>query len=652
MEIIMSNSTCNDIVDLIIYDKQKSLFDLGDKYIIPLYQRPYAWEDKEITQLIEDIDDVEENQKYYIGSLIVSRSEGYWEVIDGQQRLTTLFLLLNFLGINTDKTLSFACRDKSNYTLCNIENILAEKNDLIDFDRIQTNINSGITILKNTLGYRNKIEQEKFKKKLSSVILYRIEVPEHTDLNRYFEIMNTRGEQLEQHDILKASLMGYFGTNNKAQDIFALIWDACSDMDGYVQMHFKDTGIRTSIFSSNWNTMPPESWGTYEKLGKPQIQSSVVPIIDNIIKKDFITEEKESVVRNNKKIKLQYQSIIEFPVFLLHCLKCYVSKYNVKHESNETLVYELLDDKKLVESFNRVIDHGMIKGQKINPEDFSQKFIILLLRGRFLFDKYIIKRLFDDVNVDGVWSLDEMKASSSNTPSYSQTKFIDYGEWYQNDKNPKRNKEVLMIQSALRVSYTSPKSMHWITKLLINLLEDKNKQAYMSGYCSTIEKIAKDAIINGFFNKCPGESYMMGVNTPHIVLNYLDYLLWKDDFNKAPKSRKYQDFIFEFRNSVEHWYPQNPSSGTFVSWIDGKDTFGNLCLLQRTVNSQFSNLAPEAKKSNYIERIQTGSLKLRIMSELTVPKNGKIASYYWKDEACKIHEKEMIDILKENCGIL
>ena len=34
-------------------------------------------------------------------------------------------------------------------------------------------------------------------------------MPENTDLNRYFEIMNTRGEQLEQHDILKATLMSY-----------------------------------------------------------------------------------------------------------------------------------------------------------------------------------------------------------------------------------------------------------------------------------------------------------------------------------------------------------------------------------------------------------------------------------------------------------
>lgn len=646
----MSNNTCNKIQELNIYDKQKSLFDLGDNYIIPLYQRPYAWEDKEITQLIEDIDDVEENQKYFIGSLIVSQEDGYWEVIDGQQRLTTLFLLLNVLGINTAKTLSFACRDKSNYTLCNIENIFTEKNELIDFDRIQANINNGFKILKNTLGNRSCEDKEKFIKKLTSVILYRIEVPEHTDLNRYFEIMNTRGEQLEQHDILKASLMGYLQTNKKAQDIFALIWDACSDMDGYVQMHFKDTEIRKAIFSWDWNTIPPESWGTYEKLGKIQPQSAIQPIIDNIIKKDFKIEEQETVIRNNKKIKLQYQSIIEFPVFLLHCLKCYVSKYNVTHESNETLVYELLDDKKLVESFNRVIDHGVINGQKIVPEDFSKKFIILLLRMRFLFDKYIIKRVFDDVNVDGVWSLDEMKASSSNTPSYSQTKFIDYGEWYQKDKNPKRNKEVLMIQSALRVSYTSPKSMHWITKLLELLIKDKNKQAYMSGFCSSVETIARDAVITVFFNKCPKNSYMMGVNTPHIVFNYLDYLLWKDDFNKDLKSRKYQDFVFEFRNSVEHWYPQNPS-GNFKSWEDGKDTFGNLCLLQRNINSQFSNLPPEAKKT-YNERIEKGSIKLRIMSNLTIPNKGKLASYYWKDEACKQHENEMIKLLKEDCGIV
>lgn len=71
-------------------------------------------------------------------------------------------------------------------------------------------------------------------------------------------------------------------------------------------------------------------------------------------------------------------------------------------------------------------------------------------------------------------------------------------------------------------------------------------------------------------------------NVKHIVFNCLDFLLWKSE------SKKYVDFTFEFRNSVEHWYPQNPSEGTFESWIDGVDQFGNLCIIQYNVNSKFS----------------------------------------------------------------
>ena len=636
-------NTCNTIKELKVFNGNISLFDNEDKYEIPLYQRAYAWEEKQIVQLIEDIDDIEGNQKYFIGSLVVSKNKNLYEVIDGQQRLTTLFLLLNVLGIKTKKNLSFACRDKSNYTLDNLDLIALRKYETIDEGKIQTNIELGLRIIQEEL---NKRDKKEFIKKLESIILYRIEVPLHTDLNRYFEIMNTRGEQLEQHDILKASLMGYFGEDNKSQNIFSTIWNACSDMDGYVQMHFKDTEIRKEIFGSDWSQIPAEGWGKYEKLGKNLKKAKISSTIDNIIKKDFTIEEKETVIRNTKKVKLQYQSIIEFPVFLLHCLKCFVSKYKIKHENQEILVYDLLDDKKLVESFERVINHGIIDGKKLVPENFSKKFVVLMLRARFLFDKYIIKRVYDDVNVDGIWSLDEMRASSSDTPSYSQAKFVDYGEWYQGAKNPERNKEVLMIQSALRVSYTSPKVMHWITKLLNILLEDKDNTAYMSTFCSKVEEIAKQAVITNFFNKCQDEKYFLGVDTPHIVFNYLDYLLWKTN------RKKYQDFVFEFRNSVEHWYPQNPSGESFDPWVDGKDTFGNLCIIQRNVNSKFSNLAPESKKSTYIEMIQKGSLKLRIMSDLTVPADGKIASYYWKEKACYEHEKKVINLLKSECGLL
>ena len=73
-----------------------TLFDKEVHYVIPRYQRAYAWEDKEIEQLIDDIND--SIGDYYIGSLVVAKVKGReerYEVVDGQQRLTTLYLLLN-----------------------------------------------------------------------------------------------------------------------------------------------------------------------------------------------------------------------------------------------------------------------------------------------------------------------------------------------------------------------------------------------------------------------------------------------------------------------------------------------------------------------------------------------------------------------------
>lgn len=79
------------------------------------------------------------------------------------------------------------------------------------------------------------------------------------------------------------------------------------------------------------------------------------------------------------------------------------------------------------------------------------------------------------------------------------------------------------------------------------------------------------------------------------------------------------------------------------------DQFGNLCIIQRNVNSKFSNMSPEAKKSTFKEMISKGSIKLRLMSELTEKGDGKAASLYWKDALYKKHEEHMIDMLCRAC---
>lgn len=643
----------NLVTELHIIGENSNIFDTDTEYIIPLYQRAYAWEDKQLIQLIEDIDDVAEDANYYIGSLIVSQQSGRYEVVDGQQRLTSLYLLLNCLGIKTKPTLTFACREKSNYTLRNIEELLLENRSKIDMDRIEVGIQRGVKILSHELG-KAEFDKESFIKKLARVIVYRIEVPENTDLNRYFEIMNTRGEQLEQHDILKATLMSYL-IDDSEKGLFAKIWDACSDMTGYVQMHFisKNNVVREAIFGSEWNGMPSNSWHKYKKAMSSSTQETTGHTIRDLIDKNFKVEDDEGYADGD--IRVRFESVIEFPYFLLHTLKVYISLYSVVHENSASkIVDELLDDKKLLDAFNRVVTWGITENGKIadNKEEFARSFIICLVRTRYLFDKYIVKREYANDNADGEWSLKSLYVSGQQSKKkayYRNTKFTRSGEWA--STNDWRNKTNIMMQSALRVSYTSPKVMHWITKLLIWLSESdcKNiKNDAIIKFDEVAENIAIDAVKENFFQVCQDGIYAMGVNTPHIVFNYLDYLLWYYDRNSK---KKYSDFVFEFRNSVEHWYPQNPSEGTFEQWKDGVDQFGNLCIIQRNVNSKFSNISPEAKKSTFKDMIAKGSIKLRIMSELTEKDGEKVASLYWKETAYKEHEEEMLGYLKEACDI-
>ncbi len=640
------------VTELRIVGSETNIFDTDIEYTIPLYQRAYAWEDKQLIQLVEDISDVSDDANYYIGALIVSRQGNKFEVVDGQQRLTSLYLLLNCLGLDVKNSLTFACRDKSNYTLKNIKELLLENRSKLDMERIESSIQRGLSILTEELN-KPEYSKEDLLKKLKRVILYRIEVPENTDLNRYFEIMNTRGEQLEQHDILKATLMNDL-PDDLDKAIFARIWDACSDMTGYVQMHFisKNNAVREGLFEGKWNSMPPGDWDTYRTCMQAASLEGINHKISDIIKVNFEIDSDDGFI--DEDVRVRFESVIEFPYFLIHTLKVLIGIQGIRHEDgSSSIIAELLDDKKLVDTFSRVIECGTTEEGKIadNREQFSKDFIICLLRTRYLFDEFIVKREYANENSDGEWSLKSLDVSGQQTrkkPYYRNSSFVRFREWGRT--NDGRTKTNIMLQSALRVSYTSPKVMHWITQLLLWLSADNYKHTVLSPddmaeYSEAIESIAKKAVTDNFFNESKDGRYALGVNTPHIVFNYLDFLLW------SANRKKYDDFVFEFRNSVEHWYPQNPSEGTFESWKDGVDQFGNLCIIQRNVNSKFSNMAPEAKKSTFRDMIAKGSLKLRIMSDLTEKKGDKAASLCWKESIYKQHEDEMIRILKEACNI-
>lgn len=623
------------IQELRILDDE-TLFDKEVHYVIPRYQRAYAWEDKEIVQLIDDIND--STGDYYIGSLVVAKVKDKvetYEVVDGQQRLTTLYLLLHYLVSRGDlegevgKTLSFDCRPNSNYTLTHIQDLLSKEKPFADEeDRLEQSILNGLKAIDQKFTTGDAIDVDAFIERLMSVILYRIEVPEHTDLNRYFEIMNTRGEQLEQHDILKAQLMRYL-SNRREQEFFSRVWNACSDMTGYVQMHLAKEE-REKIFGSGWNDEPSEDWDDYEGCLDMEQGGDHKVLIKSIIKPSFEVEVSDGKLEDDK-TKIRFESIIGFPHFLLHVLRVFLSVESISMDE-EKVLGSLLDDKCLLNDFNEVISYGRMEGKRIkdNKGEFARRFIVFLLRSRFLFDQFIIKRESIGDDQDGRWSLKELRTSgagSAKKPYYADTSLRYKSEWEKT--YAPRNKECLMIQSALRVSYTSPKVMHWITELLVWLFNNNETERYK--LTDEAERIAAEAVMENFLDL---GNYELGVQTPHVVFNYLDYLLWKED------KEKYKDFVFEFRNSVEHWYPQHPSEGTFEAW-DGIDTFGNLCIISRSVNSKFSNLSPESKMKSYKKMVQKGSLKLRIMGDIIEGSS----SEKWRQSACAKHEEEMIRLL-------
>src|SRR4051794_22956689 len=69
---------------------------IGD-FFVPAYQRGYRWGEQEVRQLLDDIRE-SNGATYYLQPIVVkAREDGSWELIDGQQRLTTLYLVFEYL---------------------------------------------------------------------------------------------------------------------------------------------------------------------------------------------------------------------------------------------------------------------------------------------------------------------------------------------------------------------------------------------------------------------------------------------------------------------------------------------------------------------------------------------------------------------------
>lgn len=115
----------------------KSIGELSEfKFFIPNYQRGYRWTKQQVSDLLNDIYefDTKKEHFYCLQPLVVKfRDEEniVWEVIDGQQRLTTIYIILTCLGENNPYSLEYETRKDSREFLLNINQ--KDKNANIDY---------------------------------------------------------------------------------------------------------------------------------------------------------------------------------------------------------------------------------------------------------------------------------------------------------------------------------------------------------------------------------------------------------------------------------------------------------------------------------------------------------------------------------------
>src|SRR5665213_882300 len=122
------------------------LAENSETLFIPSYQRGYRWTERQVTELLDDLYEFskrpvkKETDIYCLQPVVVAKNENKWEVIDGQQRLTTIYILLSFFNSHVLRNpesifeIEYATRPGSEGFLNNID--YDRKNENIDYYHI------------------------------------------------------------------------------------------------------------------------------------------------------------------------------------------------------------------------------------------------------------------------------------------------------------------------------------------------------------------------------------------------------------------------------------------------------------------------------------------------------------------------------------
>jgi len=515
------------------------------KFEIPFYQRAYSWEKQDIEKLINDINT---RSIHYLGNIVLKKNDDKFIIIDGQQRLTTIYIIF------------MALREKPfelDYEIDSGDGEKLKNFDINEHRYINQQILEAINFVKN-----NKTLCEiSFKEKLNSAIFTMTIIPENIKATEYFELVNTKSIQLENHQVLKARFLSNIKDNYVG---IARKWDMISNMD--------------------------EKYKDQVKNNNKYTQCGELETINVLLNKTY-KEEQKAQTKTNSVAK----SLVKFPVFLLLALKVFVAKKELKIDI-------IINKDKLLGEFDKVFKE---------EANIYSEFIKFLEDMRNKFDEFVYRD--DDMKDKKLLNLQRMfyYTSEYDKPEFiaALLAFLDKSSLDTcNDKNTQKVIEFLkqldneLAKSALR-NNGYRKIVETINNVIEKIYKNENIETQM------LEKIDSSFLDNG-------------TAVPHYWFYRLEYLLWQDfeDLNVCgicanniktvfPKFNR-DEYLIKSQDTVEHMWATNLQENN-----KALDDFGNLALIRKDFNSSLSdyNFGEKLKR---IKESPNSSIKMLIFYTL------------------------------------
>lgn len=632
---------------------------LDKKFIIPSYQRPYVWRDEQINKILSDFFDAysRDDSHYYIGTVITASELENEEIIDGQQRFTTLWLMavsfklldtgssiVSFLRRGNDLRFDFAIRKqlKSYLTsLCERTKFDASQYSDSDVENNEYLINVAralVTIVNKlgTLSFPNGKSLKGFGDYIfENVHFIANRAPRGLNLNKLFSTINNSGLQLEQSDILKSRLLFALYKKSESQDellTYGKIWEACENMSTYFEKN-----VRSVFPETQWLNLDRNDFMTYNGATFKFRNSSDQQIVNDglgILLSEMIDGNIEEIspfvqprlrprpVVNDDSEVVYCRSIINFPQLLLHAYRVFL------YQQGKPDFVHPFHIKYLTEIFGELVQGN---GELI------KEFFYCLWKVRAAFDRYVIKWVKNSEDRDEELNVSPLYKSDQNGTRYFQR------------SHPETKSSGTMLQSVLYFT-GNYNTQIWLTPYLKRLIDGENANKCLEEIDNELsisqeeDKVASWRLMDASYMVNEGldiAAYLdqpNGTNFRHYWFQKLEYILWKGWPHKDDP--KFSGYKITSKNSVEHVFPQNHEWGKRFS-DKALNSFGNLALLNVSQNSSYSNQDPEKKRVDFMHKDPYDSLKLYYVYSPKFMKE-------WNETELMAHQNKMIDLILQH----